>query len=115
MFDLNEVFAWTAIGAGASIAGNLWHARRDGTGVVLKLIAGPAGAVLAGTLAAFWLPRGAPGSRLFDAAVGGIAALGLLHWVWSLVYSRRASRDPDLERDPSGTKITARLTPPGGR
>jgi hypothetical protein len=102
MLDLNEVFAWAAIGIGAGIAGNLWHARRDGMGVALKLIVSPAGAVLAGSIAALWLPHGRASVRLFDAAVGAIAALGLLHGVWGVMHSHRAPQEPDLERDAPG-------------
>jgi|HubBroStandDraft_6_1064221.scaffolds.fasta_scaffold208619_2 uncharacterized membrane protein YeaQ/YmgE (transglycosylase-associated protein family) len=115
MLDLNEVFAWTAIGLGAGMAGNLWHARRDGTGVALKLVAAPIGAVIAGCIAALWIPHGRASMRLFDAAAGGIAALALLHWVWALVHGHGGPQELDLERDPPGTKITAKPTSPGGR
>ncbi len=114
MFDFSEVLAWIAIGAGVGIVGNLWHARRDATGVVLKLVAGAAGAVVAGGLAALMAPQGRASMRLFASAVGGFIALALLQFVWAVVSSHRSPQEPDLQDDAPGNKITAKPTSPGG-
>jgi uncharacterized membrane protein YeaQ/YmgE (transglycosylase-associated protein family) len=107
MFDFSEVLAWIAIGAGAGIVGNLWHARRDAAGVVSKLLVGPAGAIIGGALAAVMFPYGRASMRLFDAAFFAFVALALLHLVWAIAHSRRKPHEPDLEEDAPGNRITA--------
>jgi hypothetical protein len=114
MFDFSEVFAWIAMGAGAGIVGNLWHARRDAAGVTAKLVVGPAGAVFGGALGGLLFPYGRAGMRLFDAAVFGLVALGLLHLVWMIAQTRRNAADVNLADDPPGNKILAPSSPRGG-
>jgi len=111
MFDFSEVLAWIAIGAGAGIVGNLWHARRDAAGVVSKLLVGPAGAVVGGALAAAMFPYGRASMRLFDAAFFALVALAVLHGVWAAVHGHRQPHEPDLEDDAPGNRITAQPVP----
>lgn len=114
MHDWSEVLAWIAIGAGASIVGNLWHARRDTAGIVSKMLIGPAGAVVGGALAALMFPYGRASMRLFDAAFFAFVALALQHFIWAIVHARRAPGEPDLQRDAPGNRITAKPMTPGG-
>lgn len=112
MSDLSEVLAWIAIGAAAGIVANLWHDRRDAAGVVSKLLAGPAGAVIGGALGAVMFPYGRARMRLFDSAFFAFVALAVLHAVWALARNRRQPPQTDLENDAPGNKI---LPPRGAR
>lgn len=82
-------FAWIVIGVAASLAGMIWPFRRGAIGVIANVVAGAAGAVLAGFASYAVLPwarhEDTP-ARLFFAALGAIAALGLVH----AAYARHA-------------------------
>jgi uncharacterized membrane protein YeaQ/YmgE (transglycosylase-associated protein family) len=83
----DDALAWVAIGAAASLAGMIWPFRRGGVGVVANLFVGAGGAVLAALLSCLILPWSSYGhtpARLFFAAFGAIAALGIVH----LAYER---------------------------
>jgi hypothetical protein len=45
--NVETVLGWTAIGAAAAIAGMIWPFRRGATGVVVNLLTGITGALLA--------------------------------------------------------------------
>jgi hypothetical protein len=79
-----DVLGWMAIGAAASLAGMIWPFRRGVLGVVVNLCAGVGGAVMAALLSYLLVPppRGAGMTRLFFAAAGAIASLGLAHAIW---------------------------------
>ena len=88
----DSVLAWIAIGAAASLAGMIWPFRRGAAGVVVNLLAGAAGAVLAGLSSYAFLPAQGGASdpaRLFYAALGAIASLGIVHAAWNRVMERR--------------------------
>jgi uncharacterized membrane protein YeaQ/YmgE (transglycosylase-associated protein family) len=85
MIDTTSLFAWIAIGAAASLAGMIWPFRRGVVGVVVNLLVGASGAVLAALLSYAVLPHASDPlttARLLFAAIGAIAALGLAHAVW---------------------------------
>jgi uncharacterized membrane protein YeaQ/YmgE (transglycosylase-associated protein family) len=91
MIDSSSLLAWGAIGAAASLAGMIWPFRRGLIGVLVNLIVGTAGAILAALVSYAVLPReGQPavGARLLFAAIGAIAALGLAH----AAFLRQADR-----------------------
>jgi uncharacterized membrane protein YeaQ/YmgE (transglycosylase-associated protein family) len=82
------LFGWIAIGAAASLAGMIWPFRRGVIGVVVNLLAGIIGAVLCAVLSFLVVPwdgHGERPARLFFAAVGALASLGLVHvgWTWA--------------------------------
>ena len=82
----DSVLAWIAIGAGASLAGMIWSFRRGALGIAVNLLAGIAGALLAALASYAFLPVESAGSeraRLFYAALGAIAMLGIVHAAWS--------------------------------
>jgi uncharacterized membrane protein YeaQ/YmgE (transglycosylase-associated protein family) len=114
MFDYSEVLAWIAIGAGAGIVGNLWHARRDAAGVVAKMLVGPAGAVIGGALGGVLFPYGRARMRMFDAAFFAFCALALLHFFWVIARNRFASSEAHLEVDAPGNKILNPAVSPRG-
>jgi uncharacterized membrane protein YeaQ/YmgE (transglycosylase-associated protein family) len=79
------VLGWIAIGAAASLAGMIWPFRRGALGVVLNLVMGVGGALVAALFSYFAVPAGQPretGTRLFFAAVGALAALVIVHFAW---------------------------------
>src|SRR5579883_1224906 len=94
------VLAWIAIGAAASLAGMIWPFRRGTLGVVVNLLAGTSGAVIAGLVGCAALPEastvgGASGEAcLFFAALGAVAALGIVHAAWTRVIERRLRHAP---------------------
>jgi uncharacterized membrane protein YeaQ/YmgE (transglycosylase-associated protein family) len=80
------VLGWAAIGAAASLAGMIWPFRRGALGVVVNLVAGIAGAVVVALLSLLVLPGGERSdtpARLLFAALGALAALGLVHAGWT--------------------------------
>jgi uncharacterized membrane protein YeaQ/YmgE (transglycosylase-associated protein family) len=82
----DALLAWAAIGAAASLAGMIWPFRRGVLGIVVNLLAGVTGAVVSGVLSYVVLPAGTHGdtpARLFFAALGALAALGLVHAAWT--------------------------------
>ncbi len=88
----DSLLAWVAIGAAASLAGMIWPFRRGALGVVVNLMAGVAGALLAGLASHLFLPAKSTSNdqaRLFFAALGGIAALGVVHAAWNRMIERR--------------------------
>jgi uncharacterized membrane protein YeaQ/YmgE (transglycosylase-associated protein family) len=92
--DLDNVLAWIAIGAAASLAGMIWPFRRGALGVFANLLTGVAGALAGALLSHVALPRGIHGdspARLLFAAVGALAALGFLHVVWTWMARRPRS------------------------
>jgi len=90
MNALDSVLGWLAIGASASLAAMMWPFLRGGAGVFLKLVLGPLGAVAGALLSHAVLPHETPTARLFFAAVGAIAALGLSQVAWQR-YARSKS------------------------
>jgi uncharacterized membrane protein YeaQ/YmgE (transglycosylase-associated protein family) len=92
MIDSTSLFAWIAIGAAASLAGMIWPFRRGVVGVVVNLLVGSSGAVLAALLSYAVLPHSGDPltiARLLFAAIGSIAALGLTHAVWLRQVDRK--------------------------
>jgi len=88
----DAVVSWVLIGAAASLAGMIWPFRRGALGIVVNLIAGMLGAVVAGLLSYAVLPWGTHGDtpvRLLFAALGALAALGVAHAVWLRASERR--------------------------
>jgi uncharacterized membrane protein YeaQ/YmgE (transglycosylase-associated protein family) len=90
----DNVLGWIAIGAAASLAGMIWPFRRGAVGVVVNLLAGTSGALLAVLASYAFLPAQGAGAtsdraRLFYAALGAIASLGILHAAWNRVIDRR--------------------------
>jgi uncharacterized membrane protein YeaQ/YmgE (transglycosylase-associated protein family) len=84
--DASAVLGWAAIGAAASLAGMIWPFRRGALGVVINLVAGVGGAIMSALLSHLLLPRGTHGdnpARLSFAALGALAALGLVHALWT--------------------------------
>jgi uncharacterized membrane protein YeaQ/YmgE (transglycosylase-associated protein family) len=74
-----------AIGAAAALAVMIWPFRRGATGIVVNLVAGIVGALLAALFSLVVLPSGLHGEtpgRLLFAACGALASLGLVH-AWS--------------------------------
>jgi uncharacterized membrane protein YeaQ/YmgE (transglycosylase-associated protein family) len=100
--DVDAMFAWMAIGAAASLAGMIWPFRRGTLGVVVNLLAGIFGAVLAGLASYLFLPsriHGDTPTRLLYAALGALAGLGLVHAAWThRVSDRTGVRGRALER-----------------
>jgi uncharacterized membrane protein YeaQ/YmgE (transglycosylase-associated protein family) len=90
MNALDSVLGWMAIGAAASLASMVWPFLRGGAGVFLKLMIGPLGAIVGAVLSHAILPHESPSERLFFAAVGAIAALGLSQFAWHR-YARSKS------------------------
>jgi uncharacterized membrane protein YeaQ/YmgE (transglycosylase-associated protein family) len=82
MNALDSVLGWTAIGAAASLASMVWPFLRGGAGVFIKLMLGPLGAVAGAAISHVVLPHESPNERLFFAAMGAIAALGLSQFAW---------------------------------
>jgi uncharacterized membrane protein YeaQ/YmgE (transglycosylase-associated protein family) len=82
MNALDSVLGWMALGAAASLASMVWPFLRGGAGVFLKLMIGPLGAIVGAALSHAILPHESPTERLFFAAVGAIAALGLSQFAW---------------------------------
>ena len=81
----DTVIGSIAIGAAAALAGMIWPFRRGAVGIVVNLVTGIAGALLAALLSLVVLPSGRQGEtpgRLLFAAFGALASLGLLH-AWS--------------------------------
>jgi len=82
----DTMLAWVVIGVAASLAGMVWPFRRGAAGVAVNMVAGAAGAIAAGLLSYLVLPSARPDSepaRLFFAALGALAALGLAHAAWT--------------------------------
>jgi uncharacterized membrane protein YeaQ/YmgE (transglycosylase-associated protein family) len=91
--SIENTLAWIAIGAAASLAGMIWPFRRGAVGVVLNLLAGILGALLAGLLSYVVLPRTSHGetpARLTFAALGALAMLGLVHAAWLRMTGQRS-------------------------
>jgi uncharacterized membrane protein YeaQ/YmgE (transglycosylase-associated protein family) len=79
-----------AIGAAASLASMVWPFLRGGAGVFIKLMLGPLGAVAGAVISHALLPHESPNERLFFAALGAIAVLGLSQFAWQR-YARSKS------------------------
>ena len=90
--NVETVLGWTAIGAAAAIAGMIWPFRRGATGVVVNLLTGITGALLAALGSYLIVPptpvRDTP-ARLLVAGLGALAALGLVHAAWMHRLVRR--------------------------
>lgn len=82
MSALDSVLGWLAIGAAASLAGMIWPFLRGGTGVLVKMIIGPLGAVAGGLLGRVVLPNESATAHLLFAAVGALALLGVSQIAW---------------------------------
>jgi len=82
MNGLDSLLGWTAIGAAASLAALMWPFLRGGTGVFIKLLLGPLGAVGAALLSHLVFPDESPIERLVFAAIGAIASLVALQVLW---------------------------------
>ncbi|MGD0675414.1 MAG: hypothetical protein ABSC94_08350 [Polyangiaceae bacterium] len=82
MFGGDKWLAWVAIGIAAALAGMIWPFRRGAIGVVVNLLAGVAGALVVAALGGLVLPQTREHdnpARLFFAALGALAALGITH------------------------------------
>jgi uncharacterized membrane protein YeaQ/YmgE (transglycosylase-associated protein family) len=76
-----NLFAWIAIGLGASLAAMIWPAPRGAKGVALNVGAGILGAVVFGWIGhAILSARDRSASYLF-AAVGALLALAMAHMI----------------------------------
>jgi uncharacterized membrane protein YeaQ/YmgE (transglycosylase-associated protein family) len=82
MNGLDGLLGWAAIGAAASLAALMWPFLRGGTGVLIKLVLGPLGAVGAALTSHVAIPHEPPIERLIFAAIGAIASLVALQVVW---------------------------------
>jgi uncharacterized membrane protein YeaQ/YmgE (transglycosylase-associated protein family) len=92
--EMGSVFGWAAIGAAASLAGMIWPFRRGFVGVIVNLLVGVAGAVFVALLSYFVVPLQAhreDTTRLLFAAGGAIAALCLVHVLWTRAASSASS------------------------
>jgi uncharacterized membrane protein YeaQ/YmgE (transglycosylase-associated protein family) len=99
----DTVLAWIAIGAAAALAGMIWPFRRGVMGVLVNLLTGVLGALVAALLSFLVLPYSTHGDtpvRLSFAALGALAALGIVH-AWAL---RRSARRIILRRSPSARR-----------
>jgi len=79
---IDEVVAWVAIGAAASLAAMVLPFRRGVAGIVLNIVACVAGAVVAGLISTLAIPLGRPHAgpwHLFFAALGAMAGLLAVH------------------------------------
>jgi uncharacterized membrane protein YeaQ/YmgE (transglycosylase-associated protein family) len=79
---IDDVMAWAAIGAAASLVAMTHPFRRGAAGIALNFAAGMAGAVMGGFIGALAMPGAFPHARswqLFFSALGGIGALVLTH------------------------------------
>lgn len=90
MNALDSVLGWLAIGAAASLASMVWPFLRGGAGVFIKLFLGPLGAIAGAAISHAILPDESPTERLFFAALGAVAALGLSQLAWHR-YARAKS------------------------
>jgi uncharacterized membrane protein YeaQ/YmgE (transglycosylase-associated protein family) len=83
--SLDAVLGWVAIGTAAALAGMIWPFRRGAVGIVINLLTGIAGALVAVLLSYLVLPpsggRSGP-ARLLVAALGALSGLGVVHSVW---------------------------------
>src|SRR5258708_4935513 len=99
----DTVLACIAIGSAAALAGMIWPFRRGALGVVVNLLTGVLGALVAALLSYAFLPYSPHGdtpTRLAFAALGALAALGIVH-AWAL---RRAARRVTLRRSASARR-----------
>jgi|HubBroStandDraft_1064217.scaffolds.fasta_scaffold20062_5 uncharacterized membrane protein YeaQ/YmgE (transglycosylase-associated protein family) len=81
---IDDVMAWAAIGAAASLVAMAHPFRRGAAGIALNLAAGVAGAVVGGFIGALAMPGAFPHARpwqLFFSALGAMAGLFLTHAV----------------------------------
>jgi uncharacterized membrane protein YeaQ/YmgE (transglycosylase-associated protein family) len=91
----DTVLGWVAIGAAASLAGMIWPFRRGVLGIIVNLVAGTAGAVLVALASYIVFPAGSHGetpARLWFAALGALAALGVVHAAWLRAAPRAPAR-----------------------
>lgn len=80
----DDIVAWIAMGAAASLAGMIWPFRRGPAGVVSNLVAGSAGAAIFGLASSlFWRSPEQGPARLRLAALGALVALLLVHALWN--------------------------------
>jgi hypothetical protein len=88
------VYGWLAIGLGASLAAMILPFQRGAGGVAMNMISGVGGALLAPLLTYRVIPAREPDTplRLAFAAFGALAALGLVHFGYSL-FARRHSAE----------------------
>jgi uncharacterized membrane protein YeaQ/YmgE (transglycosylase-associated protein family) len=82
MNGLDSVLGWLAIGAAAGLAALMWPFLRGGTGALIKLALGPAGAVAGAAGSRLLIPREPAIACLVFAAGGAVASLLALHVVW---------------------------------
>jgi uncharacterized membrane protein YeaQ/YmgE (transglycosylase-associated protein family) len=90
--ERDSILAWAAIGGAASLAGMIWPFRRGAVGVVVNVLSGVTGAILSGLLSYLFLPQATTTNnqaRLFFAALGAIALLGVVHAAWTRIAERR--------------------------
>jgi uncharacterized membrane protein YeaQ/YmgE (transglycosylase-associated protein family) len=81
---MDDIFAWIAIGAAASLAGMIWPFRRGAAGIGANLAAGSVGAVALGLASSlFWRSPDQGHVRLLFAALGALVALLLAHGLWN--------------------------------
>ena len=90
MSILDSLIGWLAIGAAASLAGMVWPFLRGGTGVIVKMMLGPAGAVAGGLISRAILPSESQGTQLIFAALGALVVLGVSQIAW-VRYARSKS------------------------
>lgn len=80
----DEVLSWVAIGLAASLAGMIWPFRRGTAGVIANMAVGVLGAIGAALASLLVTPsNGSTPARLFFAALGALAALGIAHAAWA--------------------------------
>ncbi len=101
MTNIDEVFGWIAIGGGAALAVMIWPFRRGMTGVVVNLLVGPGGAVVAPLIVSLARPQTTSRTLLFFAAAGALVGLTVAHVGWALGGRNGGGSDP-------GTPATAR-------
>jgi uncharacterized membrane protein YeaQ/YmgE (transglycosylase-associated protein family) len=82
MNALDSVLGWMAIGAAASLAAMIWPFLRGGSGVIIKLLLGPLGAIAGAVTSHLLMPNETPGTRLLFAAVGAIVLLLVSQVAW---------------------------------
>lgn len=82
MNALDSVLGWMAIGAAASLAAMMWPFLRGGSGVIIKLLLGPLGAIAGAVTSHLVLRDESPATRLLFAAFGAIALLVVSQIAW---------------------------------
>jgi uncharacterized membrane protein YeaQ/YmgE (transglycosylase-associated protein family) len=92
MIVADAVLGSIAIGVAASLAAMIWPFRRGASGIALNIVTGVLGATGAALISYAVAPSPAMPEHLFFAAVGAIAALGMVHALWARRAHERRPR-----------------------